>query len=99
MGNALRSQSAERWADLVLIAAGLATGILAYAILFPENYALLTTDELVGGFLVSLLTFWAALRLWASWARRLPHCLPIFPFWATSASSKRSSPIRNRPIF
>ncbi len=36
---------------------------MGYRLLFPEKYEHLTTDELAGGFLVSVLTFWAALRL------------------------------------
>ena len=50
-------------AEPVLISAGFAASRLAYRFLFPENYARLTTEELIGGFLVSVVTFWAALRL------------------------------------
>jgi lipopolysaccharide/colanic/teichoic acid biosynthesis glycosyltransferase len=63
MRHALRSRSLANWADLVLISTGIALSQVAYSILFPANYAFLTRGELAGGFLVSLVTFWAALRL------------------------------------
>jgi lipopolysaccharide/colanic/teichoic acid biosynthesis glycosyltransferase len=50
-------------AEPVLISAGFLASRVAYRLLFPEKYEHLTADELAGGFLVSVLTFWAALRL------------------------------------
>lgn len=55
--------SLVKWAELILISAGLAAGIGAYRIFFPYNYQLLTTTELALGFVVSLLAFWVTLRL------------------------------------
>ncbi len=52
-----------RLAEPVLISAGFVASRVAYHLLIPENYARLTTGELAGGFLVSVVTFWAALRL------------------------------------
>jgi lipopolysaccharide/colanic/teichoic acid biosynthesis glycosyltransferase len=50
-------------AEPVLISAGFVASRVAYRVLFPENYARLTTGELAGGLLVSVVTFWAAVRL------------------------------------
>jgi len=66
MQRALRFRSLASWADILLISAGLALSRLAYAIFFPANYALLTRGELAGGFLVSLVSFWAAVKFWES---------------------------------
>ena len=59
----LRSSLLVELAELALISAGFEASRTAYRILFPDNYARLSTEELAGGFLVSVLTFWAALRL------------------------------------
>ncbi len=58
-----RSPWLFRLADPVLISAGFAASQAAYRVLFPENYARLTPEELAGGFLVSVVTFWAAVGL------------------------------------
>jgi lipopolysaccharide/colanic/teichoic acid biosynthesis glycosyltransferase len=58
-----RSPWLVKLAEPVLIFAGFAASRVTYRILFPENYARLTTGELAGGFLVSVVTFWAAVRL------------------------------------
>jgi len=63
MAYAFRSRPLARWADLVLIAIGLILSRFAYFTLFPMNYELLSRGELAGGFVVSFLTFWAALIL------------------------------------
>ena len=75
MARALRSRFLASWSDLVLIAAGLALSRLAYAVFFPANYALLTRGELAGGFLVSLLSYWAAVKFSESSNQR--HTLPL----------------------
>jgi lipopolysaccharide/colanic/teichoic acid biosynthesis glycosyltransferase len=75
MARALRSRFLASWSDLVLIAAGLALSRLAYAVFFPVNYALLTRGELAGGFLVSLLSYWAAVKFSESSNQR--HTLPL----------------------
>ena len=75
MPRAFRSRSLANWSDLVLIAAGLALSRVAYAIFFPANYALLTGGELAGGFLVSLLSYWAAVKFSESSSQR--HTLPL----------------------
>ena len=75
MARALRSRFLASWSDVVLIAAGLALSRLAYALFFPANYALLTGAELTGGFLVSLVSYWAAVKFSESSNQR--HTLPL----------------------
>ena len=64
MQRALSPRSSSNWADLLLISAGLLLSRVLYLIFFPANYALLSRGELVGGFLVAAVSFWAALQLW-----------------------------------
>jgi lipopolysaccharide/colanic/teichoic acid biosynthesis glycosyltransferase len=64
MQPSLRSRSFTGWTDLLLISAGLILSRVAYSIFFPTNYSMLSRGELAGGFVVSLVSFWAALRLW-----------------------------------
>jgi lipopolysaccharide/colanic/teichoic acid biosynthesis glycosyltransferase len=64
MQHPLRSRALTGWTDLLLISAGLVLSRVAYGTLFPTNYSMLSRGELAGGFVVSLVSFWAALRLW-----------------------------------
>jgi lipopolysaccharide/colanic/teichoic acid biosynthesis glycosyltransferase len=48
--------------DFLLISAGFAAAQVAYDILFPSNYALVTPAQRIGGGLLSALTFWAVIR-------------------------------------
>src|SRR5258708_1189770 len=50
--------------DLVVVAAGFASAVELYRNLHPESYAYLTSGEAVGGFLLSVATFWLVLRLY-----------------------------------
>ena len=64
------SRSWNDWVDLLLISAGLILSRVAYRIFFPTKYSQLSTAELLEGFIVSLICFYAAIKL--SGARSLP---------------------------
>ncbi|HEV8146374.1 MAG TPA: sugar transferase [Bryobacteraceae bacterium] len=50
--------------DLVLVAAGFASAVGLYSVLYPDNYLFLTQGEALGGFLISVATFWLVLRMY-----------------------------------
>lgn len=50
--------------DFVLICAGFAAAIAIYAALFPENYSNLAPGQVLTRFIISVLTFWVAARLY-----------------------------------
>jgi lipopolysaccharide/colanic/teichoic acid biosynthesis glycosyltransferase len=49
--------------DVVLIAAGFGAAILAYSIFYPDNYAYLTSDEVLLGFVTDVCTVWVGFQL------------------------------------
>ena len=49
--------------DVVLIAAGFAAAILAYSILYPDNYGYLTSDEVLLGFVTDVCAVWVGFEL------------------------------------
>ena len=49
--------------DVVLIAAGFATALLAYRFFYPDNYDYLTSDELLIGFVTDVATVWVGSEL------------------------------------
>lgn len=50
--------------DLILVAAGFAGALWLYGVFNPDNYLFLTQGEAVGGFLISVATFWLVLRMY-----------------------------------
>ena len=50
--------------DLVLVAAGFGGAVWLYSVLYPDNYLFLTQGEAIGGFLISVATFWLVLRMY-----------------------------------
>src|SRR5258706_4868092 len=50
--------------DLILVAVGFGSAVELYRVLYPDNYANLTSAEALGGFLISVATFWLVLRLY-----------------------------------
>ncbi|HSR07193.1 MAG TPA: sugar transferase [Bryobacteraceae bacterium] len=49
--------------DVVLIAAGFGAAILAYSFFYPDNYAYLTSDEVLLGFVTDVCTVWVGFQL------------------------------------
>jgi len=49
--------------DVALIAAGFGAAILAYSILYPDNYGYLTSDELLLGFVTDVCAVWVGFEL------------------------------------
>src|SRR6185295_17581308 len=50
--------------DLLLVAAGFASAVWLYSVFYPDNYLFLTQGEAIGGFLISVATFWLVLRMY-----------------------------------
>jgi lipopolysaccharide/colanic/teichoic acid biosynthesis glycosyltransferase len=59
----LPTKTAVKLTELLLIALGCAASPLTYKFLFPANYARFSAEELVGGFVVSVLALWTGVRL------------------------------------
>jgi lipopolysaccharide/colanic/teichoic acid biosynthesis glycosyltransferase len=49
--------------DVILIAAGFGAAILAYSVFYPDNYAYLTSDEVLLGFVTDVCTVWVGFEL------------------------------------
>ena len=49
--------------DVVLIAAGFGAAIFAYSVFYPDNYAYLTSDEILLGFVTDVCTVWVGFQL------------------------------------
>jgi lipopolysaccharide/colanic/teichoic acid biosynthesis glycosyltransferase len=49
--------------DVILIAAGFAAAIAAYNFFYPDNYAYLTSDEVLLGFVTDVCTVWVGFQL------------------------------------
>jgi lipopolysaccharide/colanic/teichoic acid biosynthesis glycosyltransferase len=49
--------------DVVLIAAGFGAAIFAYSVFYPDNYAYLTSDEVLLGFVTDVCTVWVGFQL------------------------------------
>lgn len=65
----IRSRPLIKLLDLVLIAAGFAGALALYRFRFPQNYLLFTPAEVMGGFAISVLTFWVIVRLYETRGR------------------------------
>jgi lipopolysaccharide/colanic/teichoic acid biosynthesis glycosyltransferase len=59
----LPTKTAVKLTELLLIALGCAASPLIYKFLFPSNYARFSQEELVGGFVISVLAFWTGVRV------------------------------------
>lgn len=59
----LRSKPFQELLQIILIAGGFAAAVAAYRAQFPDNYGFLTSDEVVLGYVTSVVTFWVIVKL------------------------------------
>ncbi|HEY4360936.1 MAG TPA: sugar transferase [Bryobacteraceae bacterium] len=58
-----RIQPLQELLQIVVIAAGFGAALAAYRAQYPDNFGFLTSDELLLGYLTSICTFWAVVKL------------------------------------
>lgn len=81
-----RSRPLFNFLDFLLICVAFAAAIVIYGLLYPINYEVLTTGQLLGRFMTSVATFWVATRVYEGsnseqvWSRVLDQfCLGTGP--------------------